>query len=138
MKNETPPPKYIGLIGLAVISGFIYFKWENVLDLINNFINFKDSHPNNIISFEKFLTYLEDGDIKKVDLYENGEIVVFDLIDSISSKLQHISVKVPIRNSSLLLKLREYQIDFAAHPAVSFNSAWSILSVLLIPVYRQQ
>ena len=115
MKNETPKKNYIGLIGLAFISGFIYFKWENVLDFINNFINFKDSHPNNITSFEKFLTYLEDGDIKKVDLYENGEIVVFDLIDSISYKLQHISVKVPIRNSSLILKLREYQIDFTAH-----------------------
>ena len=96
--------------------------------------NFKESHPNNIISFEKFLSYLENGDIKKVDLYENGEIVVFDIIDSISSKLQHVGVKIPIRNSSLILKLREYQIDFTAHPSVSFNSAWSILSIFLIPV----
>nr|YP_009828336.1 FtsH [Sargassum fusiforme]QHN51303.1 ftsH [Sargassum fusiforme]QJC13553.1 FtsH [Sargassum fusiforme]QXI87715.1 FtsH [Sargassum feldmannii] len=134
MKNETPKIFYIILVGLAFISGFIYFKWDSILDLITNLINFKESHPSNIISFEKFLSYLENGDIKKVDLYENGEIVVFDIIDSISSKLQHVSVKVPIRNSSLILKLREYQIDFTAHPSVSFNSAWSILSIFLIPV----
>ena len=134
MKNETPKIFYIILVGLAFISGFIYFKWDSILDLITNLSNFKESHPNNIISFEKFLSYLENGDIKKVDLYENGEIVVFDIIDSISSKLQHVGVKIPIRNSSLILKLREYQIDFTAHPSVSFNSAWSILSIFLIPV----
>lgn len=134
MKNETPRIFYILLIGLAFISGFIYFNWDNFLDLASNLINFKESHPSQIIPFEKFLSYLENGDIKKVDLYENAEIIVFDAFDSIGDKLQHVGVKVPIRNSSLILKLREYQIDFTAHPAVTFDSAWSILSVLLIPV----
>ena len=87
-----------------------------------------------MISFDKFLSYLENGDIKKVDLYENAEIVVFDAFGSLGDKLQHIGVKVPIRNSSLILKLREFQIDFTAHPAVTFESAWSILSALLVPV----
>ena len=134
MKNETPRIFYILLIGLAFISGFIYFNWDNFLDLASNLINFKDSHPSQMISFDKFLSYLENRDIKKVDLYENAEIVVFDAFDSIGDKLQHVGVKIPIRNSSLILKLREYQIDFTAHPAVAFDSAWSILSVLLIPV----
>nr|YP_009182600.1 cell division protein FtsH-like protein [Undaria pinnatifida]YP_011002430.1 putative chloroplast ATP-dependent protease [Undaria peterseniana]AKG50025.1 cell division protein FtsH-like protein [Undaria pinnatifida]AMM05417.1 cell division protein [Undaria pinnatifida]UXC96936.1 cell division protein FtsH-like protein [Undaria pinnatifida]UXC97074.1 cell division protein FtsH-like protein [Undaria pinnatifida]UXC97212.1 cell division protein FtsH-like protein [Undaria pinnatifida] len=134
MKNETPKIFYILLIGLAVVSGFIYFKWDNFLELGSNLINFKESHPSQMISFDKFLSYLENGDIKKVDLYENAEIVVFDAFGSLGDKLQHIGVKVPIRNSSLILKLREFQIDFTAHPAVTFESAWSILSALLVPV----
>nr|QWK42176.1 phytochrome-regulated protein [Pseudochorda nagaii] len=134
MKNETPRILYILVIGLVVISGFIYFKWDNFLDLASNLVNLKDSHPSQMISFDKFLGYLENGDIKKVDLYENAEIVVFDAFGSVGDKLQHIGVKIPIRNSSLILKLREYQIDFTAHPAVAFDSAWSILSALLIPV----
>ena len=58
------------------------------------------------------------------------------IVNSFGNNLQHvpIGVKVPIRNSSLILKLREYNIDFTAYPAVTFESAWSILSVLLIPV----
>nr|QWK41748.1 phytochrome-regulated protein [Akkesiphycus lubricus] len=134
MKNETPRILYIVVIGLVVLSGFIYFKWDNFLDLASNLVNLKDSHPSQMISFDKFLGYLENGDIKKVDLYENAEIVVFDAFGSVGDKLQHIGVKVPIRNSSLILKLREYHIDFNAHPAVAFDSAWSILSALLIPV----
>ena len=134
MKNETPKIFYILLVGLAVISGFVYFKWDNFLELGSNLINFKESHPSQMISFDKFLSYLENGDIKKVDLYENAEIVVFDAFGSLGDKLQHIGVKVPIRNSSLILKLREFQIDFTAHPAVTFESAWSILSALLVPV----
>ena len=134
MKNETPKIFYILLIGLAVISGFVYFKWDNFLELGSNLINYKESHPSQMISFDKFLSYLENGDIKKVDLYENAEIVVFDAFGSLGDKLQHIGVKVPIRNSSLILKLREFQIDFTAHPAVTFESAWSILSALLVPV----
>ena len=134
MKNETPKIFYILLVGLAVISGFVYFKWDNFLELGSNLINFKESHPSQMISFDKFLSYLENGDIKKVDLYENAEIVVFDAFGPLGDKLQHIGVKVPIRNSSLILKLREFQIDFTAHPAVTFESAWSILSALLVPV----
>nr|YP_011005283.1 putative chloroplast ATP-dependent protease [Chorda asiatica]QWK43171.1 phytochrome-regulated protein [Chorda asiatica]WAM62146.1 putative chloroplast ATP-dependent protease [Chorda asiatica] len=134
MKNETPRIFYVLLIGLVVISSFVYFKWDNFLDLASNLVNFKDSHPSQMISFDQFLSSLEKGDIKKVDLYENAEIIVFDAFNSLGDKLQHIGVKVPIRNSSLILKLREYNIDFTAHPAVVFDSAWSILSVLLIPV----
>nr|YP_011005002.1 putative chloroplast ATP-dependent protease [Analipus japonicus]WAM61865.1 putative chloroplast ATP-dependent protease [Analipus japonicus] len=134
MKNETPRIFYIILIGLAFISGFVYFNWDNFTDLASNLINFRDSHPRQMISFDTFLSYLEKGEIKKVDLYENAEIVVFDAFNSIGDKLEHVGVKIPIRNSSLILKLREYQIDFTAYPSVSFDSAWAILSVLLIPV----
>ena len=86
MKNENPRMFYILLVGLVVFSGFIYFKLEDFLDLANNLINFKDSHPSEMISFDKFLSSLDSGEIKKVDLYENAEIVVFDSFNSLNDK----------------------------------------------------
>ena len=88
MKNEIPRIFYVLLIGLAFIIGFVYFKQDDFLDLASNLINFRDSHPNQMVSFDKFLSYLENGDIKKVDLYENAEILVFDAFDSLGDKVQ--------------------------------------------------
>ena len=153
MKNQTLRNFIIVLVGAALISGFIYLKWDNFTDLATNLINFKNSHPTKIVSYDTFLRYLENGDIKKVDLFENAEIAVFDAFDSLDKNLiksdtsfavlnnvlsgdgiQHIGVKIPVRNSSLILTLRDYKIDFTAYPVVSFDSVWPILSVLLIPV----
>lgn len=153
MKNQTLRNFIIVLVGIALISGFVYLKWDNFTDLATNLINFKNSHPTKIVSYDTFLRYLENGDIKKVDLYENAEIAVFNAFDSLdanliksdtgfaalnnflsSDELQHVGVKIPVRNSSLILTLREYKIDFTAYPIVSFDSVWPILSVLLIPV----
>lgn len=153
MKNQTLRNFIIVLVGVALISGFVYLKWDNFTDLATNLINFKNSHPTKIVSYDTFLRYLENGDIKKVDLYENAEIAVFNAFDSLdgnliksdtgfavlnnflsSDELEHVGVKIPVRNSSLILTLREYKIDFTAYPIVSFDSVWPILSVLLIPV----
>lgn len=153
MKNQTLRNFIIVLVGVALISGFVYLKWDNFTDLATNLINFKNSHPTKIVSYDTFLRYLENGDIKKVDLYENAEIAVFNAFDSLdgnliksdtgfsllntflsSDEVQHVGVKIPVRNSSLILTLREYKIDFTAYPIVSFDSVWPILSVLLIPV----
>nr|YP_011006966.1 putative chloroplast ATP-dependent protease [Phaeostrophion irregulare]WAM64253.1 putative chloroplast ATP-dependent protease [Phaeostrophion irregulare] len=130
MKFEFPKIFYTVLIGLIVIAGFIYFKWDDFLDLTSNLINYRDSHPGEMVSFDQFITSLENGDINKVDLYENAEIAVFDTLDQ---TLKHVGVKIPIRNSSLILKLKEFKIDFTSHPNVVFDSGWSILSALLIP-----
>nr|YP_009736210.1 putative chloroplast ATP-dependent protease [Scytosiphon promiscuus]YP_010147397.1 cell division protein FtsH-like protein [Scytosiphon lomentaria]QDM58297.1 putative chloroplast ATP-dependent protease [Scytosiphon promiscuus]QDM58440.1 putative chloroplast ATP-dependent protease [Scytosiphon promiscuus]QQP22247.1 cell division protein FtsH-like protein [Scytosiphon lomentaria]QTW91445.1 cell division protein [Scytosiphon lomentaria]WAM64535.1 putative chloroplast ATP-dependent protease [S len=155
MKNETSKNFIVLLVGLALITGFVYLKWDNFTDLQTNLLNFRNSHPAEMISYDDFLRYLERGDIKKVDLYENAEIVVFNFFDSLdksliksspiptvvgilsifnNQQLSPIGVKVPVRNSSLILTLREYKVDFTAFPVVTFESVWPILSVLLIPV----
>nr|YP_009327065.1 cell division protein FtsH-like protein [Pleurocladia lacustris]ANS57522.1 cell division protein FtsH-like protein [Pleurocladia lacustris]ANS57666.1 cell division protein FtsH-like protein [Pleurocladia lacustris] len=155
MKNKTSRGLIIILVGVVIILGFVYLKLENFNDLATNLINFKNSHPTQIVSYDTFLRYLENGAIKKVDLYENAELAVFDAFDSLDQNLlnpvplfsvdtlfsilnndefPHIGVKIPVRNSSLILTLRDYDIDFTAYPIVTFESIWPILSVLLIPV----
>nr|QWK41892.1 phytochrome-regulated protein [Protohalopteris sp.] len=133
MKSETPRIFYLILIGLGLTAVFVYLKWDDFLDLTSNLINYKNSHPSEMIPFDQFASSLENGDIKKVDLYENAEIAIFDVFDTMDQKLKHVGVKIPIRNSSLILKLREFKIDFTSYPNVVFDSAWSIISALLIP-----
>ena len=131
MKSEGPKNFYPLLIGLVLIGLFVYFKWDDFIDVANNCINYRDSHFVDMISFDKFMNDLENGNIKKVDLYENGEIVIFD---NLTENLKHVGVKIPIRNSSLILKLRELDVNFTAYPSVTFDSAWSILSAIIIPL----
>lgn len=115
-------------------SGFIFIKWDSFVDLANNLVKYRDSHPLQIISFDKLLDSLEKKEVIRADFYENAEIVVFDIFDSIDQKLTHVGVKIPIRNSSLIMKLKEFQVDFTSHSSVIFDSVWSILSALIIPV----
>ena len=155
MKNQTTRNIIIVFVGLALLSGFVYLKWDNFTDVATNLINLKNSHPTQMVSYDTFLHYLETGAIKKVDLYENAELAVFDAFESLdqnllkpvpllsfdtlfgilnSDEFRPVGVKIPVRNSSLILTLRDYKIDFTAYPIVTFESIWPILSVLLIPV----
>ena len=155
MKNQTTRNIILIFVGLALLSGFVYLKWDNFTDVATNLINLKNSHPTQMVSYDTFLHYLENGSIKKVDLYENAELAVFDAFESLdqnllkpvpllsfdtlfgilnSDEFRPVGVKIPVRNSSLILTLRDYKIDFTAYPIVTFDSIWPILSVLLIPV----
>ena len=155
MKNQTTRNIILVFVGLALLSGFVYLKWDNFTDVGTNLINLKNSHPTQMVSYDTFLHYLENGAIKKVDLYENAELAVFDAFESLdqnllkpvpllsfdtlfgilnSDEFRPVGVKIPVRNSSLILTLRDYKIDFTAYPIVNFDSIWPILSVLLIPV----
>ncbi|CAM9965819.1 unnamed protein product [Ectocarpus fasciculatus] len=155
MKNQTTRNIILIFVGLALLSGFVYLKWDNFTDVATNLINLKNSHPTQMVSYDTFLHYLENGAIKKVDLYENAELAVFDAFESLdqnllkpvpllsfdtlfgilnSDEFRPVGVKIPVRNSSLILTLRDYKIDFTAYPIVTFDSIWPILSVLLIPV----
>ncbi|CAM9092476.1 unnamed protein product [Ectocarpus sp. 13 AM-2016] len=155
MKNQTTRNIILVFVGLALLSGFVYLKWDNFNDVGTNLINLKNSHPTQMVSYDTFLHYLENGAIKKVDLYENAELAVFDAFESLdqnllkpvpllsfdtlfgilnSDEFRPVGVKIPVRNSSLILTLRDYKIDFTAYPIVNFDSIWPILSVLLIPV----
>ncbi|CAN0356704.1 unnamed protein product [Pylaiella littoralis] len=152
MKNESLKKLIFVFVGVVLILGFVYLKWDNFEDLGTNLINFKNSHPTKMVSYDTFSRYLESGDIKKVDLYENAEIAVFDYFSSLDDKFikpmsllsslwsalndggGSVGVQVPIRNSSLILTLRDYNIDFTAYPNITFDSIWPILSLFLIPV----
>jgi cell division protease FtsH len=87
------------------------------------------------MTYGRFLEYLEMGWIKKVDLYDNGRNAIVEASSpELGNRPQIIRVEIPIGASQLISKLKEYNIDFDAHPAESRNLLISIASNVLIPI----
>ena len=87
------------------------------------------------MTYGRFLEYLEMGWIKKVDLYDNGRNAIVEASSpELGNRPQIIRVEIPIGASQLISKLKEYNIDFDAHPVENKNLLISIASNVLIPI----
>jgi cell division protease FtsH len=86
------------------------------------------------MTYGRFLEYLEMGWIKQVDLYDNGRNAIVEASSpELGNRPQTIRVEIPVGASQLILKLKEYNIDFDAHPAQSKNLFITIASNIIIP-----
>ena len=87
------------------------------------------------MSYGRFLDYLEMGWVKQVDLYDNGRNAIIQAASpELGNRPQLIRVEIPVGASQLILKLKEYNIDFDAHPIETKNLFINIASNLLIPI----
>ncbi|XP_072952771.1 ATP-dependent zinc metalloprotease FTSH 6, chloroplastic [Typha angustifolia] len=68
------------------------------------------------MSYSRFLEYLNEGAVKKVDLFENGTVVIAEISNPALKKIQRVKVQLPGLPQELLRKLKEKDVDFAAHP----------------------
>lgn len=68
------------------------------------------------MSYSRFLEYLDEGAVRKVDLFENGTVAIAEIFNPTLEKLQRVRVQLPGLPQELLRKLKEKNIDFAAHP----------------------
>ncbi|KAK2395257.1 FtsH extracellular protease family [Trifolium repens] len=70
------------------------------------------------MSYSRFLEYLDNGRVKKVDLFDNGTIAVVEAVSpELGNRVQRVRVQLPGLSQELLKKFREKNIDFAAHNA---------------------
>lgn len=70
------------------------------------------------MSYSRFLEYLDKDRINKVDLFENGTIAIVEAVSpELGNRVQRVRVQLPGLSQELLQKLREKNIDFAAHNA---------------------
>ncbi|KAI0514309.1 hypothetical protein KFK09_010344 [Dendrobium nobile] len=70
------------------------------------------------MSYSRFLEYLDKDRVKKVDLFENGTIAIVEAVSpELGNRVQRVRVQLPGLSQELLQKLREKNIDFAAHNA---------------------
>ncbi|WJX52752.1 ATP-dependent zinc metalloprotease FTSH 2, chloroplastic, variant 2 [Trifolium repens] len=70
------------------------------------------------MSYSRFLEYLDKDRVTKVDVYENGTIAIVEAVSpELGNRLQRVRVQLPGLSQELLQKLREKNIDFAAHNA---------------------
>jgi cell division protease FtsH len=87
------------------------------------------------MTYGRFLEYLEMGWIKQVDLYDNGRNAIIQASSpELGNRPQLIRVEIPVGASQLILKLKEYNIDFDAHPIENKNLLITIASNILIPI----
>ncbi|KAF3320096.1 ATP-dependent zinc metalloprotease FTSH 6 [Carex littledalei] len=70
----------------------------------------------NQLSYSRFLEYLNEGMVKKVDLFENGLVAIAEIYNPVLNKIQRVKVQLPGLQPELVRKLKEKEIDFAAHP----------------------
>ena len=129
------------LIGIALLSGITL--------TVKNFDSFglqgSESAKNmsqvnqNVISskmtYGRFLEYLEMGWVNQVDLYDNSRNAIVQASSpELGNRPQTIRVEIPVGASQLIQKLKEYNIDFDAHPAEQKNLFVNVLSNILLPI----
>ncbi|KAK1308661.1 hypothetical protein QJS10_CPA09g01511 [Acorus calamus] len=68
------------------------------------------------MSYSRFLQYLDEDAVKKVDLFENGTIAIAEISNFATNKVQRVKVQLPGLPQELLRKLKDKNVDFAAHP----------------------
>ena len=128
----------LSIIILSVVS--IGIKKFDLID-INNVSNSPSNSESseNVISsrmtYGRFLEYLEMGWVKQVDLYDNSRNAIVEASSpELGNRPQKIRVEIPAGASQLITKLKEYNIDFDAHPAENKNGFINIASNVLLPI----
>jgi cell division protease FtsH len=135
MDRNTIQKILAGLFLLACI--FIGLKTFNVGGLDENqsksevSVNVSSSR----MTYGRFLEYLEMGWVKQVDLYDNSRNAIVQASSpELGNRPQSIRVEIPMGASQLIQKLKEYNINFDAHPAPQKSIFVTIASNLLLPV----
>jgi len=126
-----------GLILLSITS--IGVKTFNPSDAAIPETNVRNEVNQNVVSsrmtYGRFLEYLEMGWVKQVDLYDNSRNAIIQASSpELGNRPQTIRVEIPVGASQLIQKLKEYNIDFDAHPAERKNLFVSIASNILLPI----
>jgi len=135
MDRNTIQKILIGLFLSACI--FIGLRTFNVIGLNEN--TAKPEIATNVSSsrmtYGRFLEYLEMGWVKQVDLYDNSRNAIVQASSpELGNRPQSIRVEIPVGASQLIQKLKEYNIDFDAHPAPRKSIFITIASNLLLPL----
>ena len=137
MDRNTIQKILIGLFLLACI-----FIGLRTFDISGVGFNENESKPevnSNVSSsrmtYGRFLEYLEMGWVKQVDLYDNSRNAIVQASSpELGNRPQSIRVEIPVGASQLIQKLKEYNIDFDAHPAPRKSLFVTIASNLLLPL----
>jgi len=127
------------LIGLFIAAFiFVGFRISNITGLIdanNSKPDMTTNSSSSKMTYGRFLEYLELGWVKQVDLYDNSRnAMVLASSPELANRPQSIRVEIPVGASQLIQKLKEYNIDFDAHPAPRKSLFLTIASNLILPL----
>ena len=129
------------LIGIILLSSVtLGIKKFNLLGFespenIRNAAQLNQNVVSSRMTYGRFLEYLEMGWVKQVDLYDNSRNAIIQASSpELGNRPQTVRVEIPVGASQLIQKLKEYNIDFDAHPAERKNFLVSIASNILLPI----
>nr|YP_009093344.1 putative plastid division protein [Cerataulina daemon]AIR76017.1 putative plastid division protein [Cerataulina daemon] len=127
------------IIGIILLSSININKLSVMaLESPENIRNQAQSNQNIVSSrmtYGRFLEYLEMGWVKQVDLYDNSRNAIIQASSpELGNRPQTIRVEIPVGASQLIQKLKEYNIDFDAHPTEQKNLFFTIASNVLLPI----
>lgn len=138
MDRNTIKKILIGLLVSACV--FIGIRMSNVTDILDNpnkstTSEIASNSSSSRMTYGRFLEYLELGWIKQVDLYDNSRnAMVLASSPELGNRPQSIRVEIPVGASQLIQKLKEYNIDFDAHPMPRKSLFVTIASNLILPL----
>nr|AWT38113.1 putative plastid division protein [Proboscia sp.] len=129
------------LIGF-IIGSNLSFGFKAVTGNLNTVASIYNTTPKSTqntvsskMTYGRFLEYLEMDWVKQVDLYDNGRnAVVKASSPELGNRPQTIRVEIPVGASQLISKLKEYNIDFDAHPVKTSTISAVIATNLIIPL----
>lgn len=129
------------LIGIILLSSItLGVKKFNLLGFespenIRNAAQLNQNVVSSRMTYGRFLEYLEMGWVKQVDLYDNSRNAIIQASSpELGNRPQTVRVEIPVGASQLIQKLKEYNIDFDAHPAEKKSFLVSIASNILLPI----
>nr|QUE28790.1 ftsH [Porphyropsis coccinea] len=124
--------KKIFLWSLPIVV-IIFFLWQGVIVPTNGDIG--KNIANSRMTYGRFLEYLDMGWVKKVDLYDSGHTAIIEAMGpELGNRVQRIRVELPATAPDLISKLKQFNVDFDAHPEGNSVVVWSLLGNLIFPL----
>nr|YP_009551134.1 cell division protein FTSH [Vischeria sp. ACOI 3415]QAA12071.1 cell division protein FTSH [Vischeria sp. ACOI 3415] len=91
--------------------------------------------PTSIITYGRFLEYIDNGWIKKVDFYNSSKFAIIEAATPESGyKLQKIGVNVPNKDVKLIRKLKDSGINFDVHTSEASTKGFEFFSFNFITI----
>ena len=137
MDRNTLQKILIGLfISACIFISLRIFNGSNIIDTTNSTkTEISTNSSTSRMTYGRFLEYLELGWVKQVDLYDNSRnAMVVASSPELGNRPQSIRVEIPVGASQLIQKLKEYNIDFDAHPIPRKSLFVTIASNLILPL----
>ncbi|AFY68857.1 membrane protease FtsH catalytic subunit [Thalassoporum mexicanum PCC 7367] len=90
---------------------------------------------NTRLSYSRFLEYLDEDMVRRVDIYDGGRTAVVAAIDpQLQNREQRARVDLPMYAPELMSKLKDSGVDLAVYPPRNNGAIWGFLSNLIFPI----
>jgi cell division protease FtsH len=90
---------------------------------------------NTRLSYSRFLEFLDEDLVRRVDIYDGGRTAVVAAIDpQLQNREQRARVDLPVYAPELMSKLKSAGVDLAVYPPRNNGAFWGFLSNLIFPI----